>query len=55
MSYSTVEISMREFRDNIGDDEDMLQFAADHLDLADDAKVRLTINGQIVTFEVLET
>lgn len=52
---SIATISMREFRDNIDGDEDMLAFAADHLDLADDAKVRITINNRFVTFEVLET
>ena len=48
-------ITMKEFRESIGDDEDMLAFAADHLDVTDDAKVRITINNQLVTFELLET
>ena len=52
--YSEATITMKEFRENIGDDEDMLAFAADHLDTPDDAKVRIVITDQFVTFEVLD-
>src|SRR5690349_12311010 len=55
---NTVTIRMKEFRENIGDDEQMLEFAANHLDTPDEAKVKITIpkverEFSKVTFEVL--
>lgn len=43
-------ITMKEFRDNIGDDEAMLQFAADHIDASDDAMVQIEIHGSLVKY-----
>lgn len=60
MKKNETTVTMKEFRDNIGSDEQMLEFAASNLDLPDDAKVRITIAKKdltfsAVTFEVLET
>lgn len=60
MKKNEVTITMKEFRDKIDGDEQMLEFAADHMDLPDDALVRITITKKdltfsAVTFEVLET
>ncbi len=49
------QISMKTFRENIDDDEHMLAFAADHLDEPDDSIVEIQINGQFVTFGIVET
>jgi len=54
MTRSETTITMKAFRENIGEDEEMLAFAADHLDTPDDAKVRIVIHDQFVTFEVLD-
>ena len=46
--------TMKEFRDQIDGDERMLKFAADNLDAPDDAQVKITIDGQFVTYERIE-
>ncbi len=55
MKKSSIVTTMKDFRENIGEDEQMLAFAADNLDTPDEARIAITIDGSIVTFEVLET
>ncbi len=54
MKKSSIVTTMKDFRANIGEDEAMLDFAADNIDVPDEAKVMITIDDSIVTFEVLD-
>lgn len=49
------QMTMKTFRENIDGDEQMLAFAADNLDVPDDAIVEIQVNGQFVTFGIVET
>lgn len=44
------QITMKEFREAIDSDEQMMLFAANNLDAPDDAIVEIQVNGQFVTF-----
>ena len=50
---STAEISLKTFRQNLDGDEEMMRFAAETMDEAEDRRVLITIDGQLVTFELL--
>ncbi len=54
MKKSSIVTTMKDFRSNIAEDEAMLAFAADNLDVPDEARVMITIDNSIVTFEVLD-
>ena len=47
------QITMKEFREAIDSDEQMMLFAANNLDAPDDAIVEIQVNGQFVTFGIV--
>ena len=54
-SIKAAQVTMKQFREMIDGDEAMLKFAADNLDAPDDATVEIQIEGQFVTFGIVET
>lgn len=52
---NVAQVSMKVFRESIDGDDNMLAFAADNLDAPDDAIVEIQVNGQFVTFSIVET
>lgn len=49
------QVRMKQFRESIDGDDNMLAFAADNLDAPDDSIVEIQVNGQFVTFSIVET
>ena len=47
-------VTMRQFVEAIGDDEEMLKFAAEHMDADEEAIVEIRIAGNSVNYELVE-
>ncbi len=47
-------VAMKDFIENIGDDEDMLAFAAKNLDADEDDIVEIRVNWPFVTYELVK-